>query len=106
MYGTLGVHMAAIVAMTYARSFVLMTFTPASLQLSQVYPSARTMGWVGYLLYLSILLFLHQFCIFSLEAGGLFYTGYHFSVFCASVGGTWLFFVLLELFRYVIFKKR
>ena len=76
LYDTIGVHMAASVAMTYGRQLVLVALTPASLRESRVYPRAVHMGWGWYLAYLFSLLFLHQFCIFSLEAGTLSHTLY------------------------------
>ncbi len=105
LYGTSGIHSAATIAMTYARGFILTTFTPVSLQESQVYPRPFYMGWGWYLIYLSSLVLLHQFCVFSLESGFV-YTVYSFFMFMKSMGVTLLFFILLEVRHHLMGKKR
>lgn len=106
LYGTLGVHIAATVVLTYSKGLVLRAFTPASLRESQVYPRPLYMGWSWYVIYLSILLFVHQACVFSLEAGAFLHTLYILSTWFKSLFLTWLFFVLLEVFCFLTRKPK
>ena len=96
LYGTWGAHMAAMVAMVYARSWILIMLTPSSLLKTQVYPRATRMGWSWYMIYITTLLFLHQLCIFVLELWDF----YHVSL-LKAYAFTLLFFCLIEVFHAV-----
>ena len=94
LYGTLGVHMASTVAMSYAKRWVLLGLTPTSLLTTQVYPRATRMGWGWYMIYAAVLLFVHQLCIFLLELSGA-----HVLSALRGYGCTLAFFSLIELTR-------
>ena len=106
LYDTIGIHIAATVLLTYGRRLTIEAFTPTSLQESQIYPRPLYMGWSWYIIYISILLFLHQLCIFSLEAGTLPHTLYTISALFRSFFATWLFFCLVELLRLLFPKQK
>ena len=106
LYGTLGIHMAATVAMAYTRQLVVAAFTPSSLRESLIYPRPLYMGWGWYIIYLSILLFVHQLCIFSLEAGTLLHGLYTLSALFRSFFVTWLFCCVIELLRLLFPTKK
>ena len=99
LYDTIGVHMASTVVMSYGRQLILSAFTPTSLRESQVYPRPLYTGWSWYIAYLFSLLFLHQFCIFLLEAGTLLHTLYVVSMLFRSFLLTVSLFSVVELVR-------
>ncbi len=67
-YGTLGIHASAAVFTAYIRPFVLRVLEPRAGYNMNYSPTAARMGTGWFMQYAAILLFLHLFFYFSVEA--------------------------------------
>lgn len=64
---TRGMHAAACVLIAYLRPFVINVLAPKGFEVPKVTPSVITMGWIPFLIYAAILVFLHHLVFFTLE---------------------------------------
>ncbi|MFN0048349.1 MAG: hypothetical protein ACKVOU_04425 [Cytophagales bacterium] len=74
-YDTLGIHASACVSITYFRPAIVRLLTPLGGYDDDIEISIRTMGIRWYTIYVLVIVFVHLFILFFLEAGGfhLFY---------------------------------
>lgn len=74
---TLGMHTSATVFLAFSRKFILRVMAPRDGYETTFRPSVRKMGLQWFLIYASILVFIHHFVLFYLEwfrFSDLFYT--------------------------------
>lgn len=67
---SLGIHAAACVLLMHIRYYIIGWLTPQGGYDSNSLPSATSMGLQWYLTYAFPLIFVHQICLFYIEAGG------------------------------------
>lgn len=70
IYDTLGIHASACVAITYFRPAIVRLLTPLGGYDNDVEISIKTMGIRWYSIYVLVIVFVHLFILFFLEAGG------------------------------------
>ncbi len=75
-YNTMGMHAAACTLIGFLRPYVLLLITPQRGYDEKSDFSIKTMGFIWFLTYISILVFIHLFFIFYLELGSfsMFFT--------------------------------
>jgi rod shape-determining protein MreD len=66
-YGTIGMHMAASTLVGFMRSRILKMLAPRDGYEFSAQPTVQDMGWVWFLTYAGIFIFIHHFCLFYLE---------------------------------------
>jgi len=101
-YDTLGIHAAACVAITFFRPGIIRLLTPLGGYDDAVEISIKAMGIRWYSIYVLVLVFVHLFILFFLEAGGfhLFYWTLA-KVFCSLL---FTCFIIIA-FQYLLFSN-
>jgi hypothetical protein len=69
-YDTLGIHTAACVFTAYMRPVVIGILTPRGGYDAGMQPTVREMGLEWFIIYGAVIILLHHFALFFLEAGG------------------------------------
>jgi rod shape-determining protein MreD len=73
---TQGMHAAACVLIAFLRPFIINVLAPKGFETARVTPSVITMGWIPFLTYAAILVFLHHIVFFTLEVFDFHYIFY------------------------------
>ena len=100
-----GPHIAATVLMGYSRRFYIMFSTNKDDQNAPIKPSVSTKGPIGFLIYALVLVFIHHFMLFFLEAFSFNQFFYTLARIFFSTLFTVLLIVLGQLLFYKIAKK-
>ncbi len=100
---TMGIHAAACVFMAYTRSYVLNFFSPRDGYESNTEPSLEYLGLTWFLSYSSIMVFIHHFVFFFIEA---FRLTEFFSTFFRVIVSSVFTILLIIISQYVAFKGK
>ena len=100
---SIGMHAAACVAMAFARPYVLKLISPRDDYELGTKPKVINLGWTWFLLYGSLLTFIHHFVLFSLE---VFRFGEFFFTFFRTVSSTVFTLLLLVIAELLTFRSK
>lgn len=99
---TLGMHASASVFMGFLRSFVLQSIAPRDGYETGTFPRIHYYGFVWFLKYSLLLVFLHHLFLFSIEA---FNFGHFHLIMVRTILSTLFTSILILLSQYIIFRK-
>jgi len=97
---TLGMHTSAAVFMAFCRAYLLKIVEPRGGYEFNTKPTVQSMGIMWYLLYASILVFLHHIFLFYVESFKFTQFFYTFGRAIASTFFTMVLVVIVQLFNY------
>lgn len=97
---TLGMHTSATVLMAFGRAYLLKLIEPRGGYDFNSKPNVQMMGLTWYLLYASILVFLHHIFLFYIESFKLTQFFYTFGRAVASAFFTMILVLIVQLFNY------
>ncbi|MEN9685779.1 MAG: hypothetical protein RLZZ28_1565 [Bacteroidota bacterium] len=100
---TYGLHAAPCVLIAYIRPFLLNLLIPQeTAEQSYIEPSHKSMGWAPYILYISILSFVHHFYLVLIE----WLQFGNFIYFIGKVAGTTAISILMILIAEMLFNRK
>ena len=101
-YDTMGIHAAATVAVAYFRKHILNLLTPLGgyEEVSVISIEAISLQW--YIIYISVLVFLHLSILFFIEASGF---GFFFWTLLKIICSTLLTTFMIVSFNYIFFTR-
>jgi hypothetical protein len=95
-------HAAACVAVAYLRSYIIQIMTPLGGYDDVEEISIEAMGPQWYVIYTLILVFIHHFILFFIEAGGI---SHFINTFSKIIFTTGLSTFMISAFNYIFFTK-
>jgi hypothetical protein len=102
-YDTIGIHAAACVLLAYMRPIVTRFLTPRGGYDAGMQPTLREMGLEWFMLYCSLMIGIHHFALFYLEASG--FTNFFFTL-GKVIMSTVFSLILMVLIQYLFYNPR
>ena len=97
-YNTAGLHASACTFVGYFRKTLLRYFFPSRGIENEIYVNIKKLGTQRYLIYVSIMVFIHCILLFFIEAGGIYMLGFTLLKIVASFIFTVLVIYLISVF--------